>query len=217
MADPYKILYRGGTGEIVEKKSRFIAHTFPVRTEEEALGHLARIKKEYWDARHNCHAFTCGPRHELQRFSDDGEPAGTAGKPILEVLLREDIHDCLIVVTRYFGGTLLGTGGLVRAYQKSSQEGLAGSTIITRDSGTLYTITADYNQFGRIQHYLADSGLPVQEIRYQQDVELDVILTEQTEGAARKAAADLTSGAAVFTELGPVTFGILDGKVMLLD
>ena len=217
MADTYQILYRGGTGEITEKKSRFIAHTFPVHSEEEALSHIAAIKKEYWDARHNCYAFVCGPRQELQRFSDDGEPAGTAGKPILEVLLREEIHDCLIVVTRYFGGTLLGTGGLVRAYQRSSQEGLAASTIIPRGTGTLYTISADYNQFGRIRHYLEDRKLPLLEVRYQQDVELDVILTEETLDPVQKAAADLTSGAAVFTELGPVTFGILDGEVFLLE
>ena len=127
-----KILYQGGTGEIVEKKSRFIANVFEIHSEEEALSHLAQVKKKYWDARHNCYAFVAGDRHQLQRCSDDGEPQGTAGRPMLDVLLKEEVHNALIVVTRYFGGTLLGTGGLVRAYQKAAQEGLLASTIIEK-------------------------------------------------------------------------------------
>ena len=111
--DAYKIVYEAGEGEIVEKKSRFIAHVLPVEEEEQALEKIEQIKKQYWDARHNCYAYVIGKKQELQRFSDDGEPSGTAGKPILEVLLGEEIHNALVVVTRYFGGTLLGTGGLV--------------------------------------------------------------------------------------------------------
>ena len=123
----YKTVYQGGVGEIEEKKSRFIASVEPVSSEDEAIAFFNRKKKEYWDARHNCTAFTIGPKHENTRCNDDGEPSGTAGRPMLDVLLREDIHNVAVVVTRYFGGTLLGTGGLVRAYQKSVQEGLANS------------------------------------------------------------------------------------------
>ena len=103
------IIKEGGQGEIVEKKSRFIATVLPIDTEEEALQYIEKIKKKYWDARHNCFAFVIGSNNEIQRFSDDGEPQGTAGKPILETLLNENLHNTLIVVTRYFGGTLLGT------------------------------------------------------------------------------------------------------------
>ena len=109
----YKTVYKGGTGEIEEKKSRFIASIEPVTSEEEAVAFFNKKKKEYWDARHNCTAFTIGEKHENTRCSDDGEPSGTAGRPMLDVLLREDIHNVAVVVTRYFGGTLLGTGGLV--------------------------------------------------------------------------------------------------------
>ena len=101
------IIKEGGQGEIVEKKSRFIATVLPIDTEEEALQYIEKIKKKYWDARHNCFAFAIGSNNEIQRFSDDGEPQGTAGKPILETLLNENLHNTLIVVTRYFGGTLL--------------------------------------------------------------------------------------------------------------
>ena len=113
-----KIIYTGGEGEIVEKKSRFIATLRPVQTEAEAIAFIGEMKKKYWDARHNCSAFVIGKNQEISRCSDDGEPSQTAGRPMLDVLLKEEIHNAAVVVTRYFGGVLLGTGGLVRAYQK---------------------------------------------------------------------------------------------------
>ena len=130
-----KTVYAGGEAEIIEKKSRFIATVRPVSSEEEATAFIAEMKKKYWDARHNCSAFVIGDRQEMSRCSDDGEPAQTAGRPMLDVLLKEDIHNVAVVVTRYFGGVLLGTGGLVRAYQKSVQEGLAASVIIDKKEG----------------------------------------------------------------------------------
>lgn len=115
---------KAGEGELIEKKSRFIATVKPVDSEDEALEFIAGLKKKYWNATHNCFAFVIGERQEIQRCSDDGEPQGTAGRPMLDVLLGEDVHNVAVVVTRYFGGTLLGTGGLVRAYSRSVQEGL---------------------------------------------------------------------------------------------
>ena len=129
-----KIVYEGGEGELIEKKSRFIATVRPVESEEEALDFIAAMKKKYWNATHNCSAFVVGENQELQRCSDDGEPQGTAGRPMLDVLLGEEVHNAAVVVTRYFGGTLLGTGGLVRAYSKSVQEGLRASKIIEKRS-----------------------------------------------------------------------------------
>ena len=128
----YHVVYEGGEGEVVEKKSRFIATVKPVESEEEAVAFINEMKKKYWDARHNCSAFVIGANQELTRCSDDGEPAQTAGRPMLDVLLKEGITNVAVVVTRYFGGVLLGTGGLVRAYQKAVQEGLAASTIIEK-------------------------------------------------------------------------------------
>ena len=125
MSEGYKIVYEGGSGEIEEKKSRFIATVRPVGSEEEVTAFLAEMKKKYWDARHNCFAYVIGEKNELVRCSDDGEPSGTAGRPMLDVLLKEELHNVAVVVTRYFGGTLLGTGGLVRAYQQAVKEGLS--------------------------------------------------------------------------------------------
>ena len=119
-----RILLEGGEGEIVEKKSRFIATVRKVESESEAVAFIEEMKKKYWDARHNCSAFVIGRRAELTRCSDDGEPSGTAGRPMLEVLLGEGVRNVAVVVTRYFGGTLLGTGGLVRAYTQAVKEGL---------------------------------------------------------------------------------------------
>ena len=106
MYEAYKAVYEGKTGELVEKKSRFIATVFSIESEEEALEKVAAMKKKYWDARHNCYAYVVGDNNEIQRFSDDGEPSQTAGKPMLDVLLAQKIHNVLVVVTRYFGGTL---------------------------------------------------------------------------------------------------------------
>ncbi len=121
--DGRKILYKGGEGEIVEKKSRFIATLRPIASEEEAAQFLAEIRKKYWDARHHCSAFVLGERGDLTRCSDDGEPSGTAGRPMLDVLTGEGLTGCMAVVTRYFGGTLLDTGGQVRAYGGAVREG----------------------------------------------------------------------------------------------
>ena len=139
----YDTVYTGGSDEIVEKKSRFIAQVFPVKTEEEVMQLLEAARKKYWDARHNCYAFVLGADGEISRCSDDGEPSGTAGRPILEVLTKRGLKDVLVIVTRYFGGTLLGTGGLVRAYSQAAQAGLAASCIITKQAGIRLTVDTD--------------------------------------------------------------------------
>ena len=165
MLEQYKTVYQGGTGEVVEKKSRFIATVRPVNSEEEALQFIEEMKKKYWDARHNCSAYVIGERREFMRCSDDGEPQGTAGKPMLEVLLGEDLYNTAVVVTRYFGGTLLGTGGLVRAYSKAVQEGLADSRIITKKHGILTEVGTDYNSVGKLQYLFAQNEIPKMCIR----------------------------------------------------
>ena len=133
----YKILYKEGEAEISEKKSRFIAHIAPAQTEEEAQAFIEKIKKQYWDARHNCWAYSIGEKQPALRCSDDGEPSGTAGKPMLEVLTGQELHNVVAVVTRYFGGTLLGTGGLIRAYTKSTQVRVRSSALYLSLKGTI--------------------------------------------------------------------------------
>lgn len=176
MVELYKFAYEGSSSEIVEKKSRFIATVYPVENQEQALEYIEEAKKKNWNATHNCYAYVCGEKHELQRFSDDGEPSGTAGKPILDVLLGEDVHDTLIIVTRYFGGTLLGTGGLVRAYSKVAKEGLLASTIVNKQYGSKMRLVVDYNNIGKVQYLLASNKIEVLTTDYTDNVEITVIV-----------------------------------------
>ncbi len=213
---PVKILYQGGSGEIVEKKSRFIATLEKIETEEEALAFIARMKKQYWDARHNCYAFVAGTNQELQRCSDDGEPNGTAGRPMLDVLLREDIHNLVVVVTRYFGGTLLGTGGLVRAYQKAVQEGLKNSVIIEKMQGKLLTIVADYNSVGKIQYILAQEEIATMDSSYTDRVELKVMVPLDRLTGVQEAITEGTNGTARFQVGEQVAFAAVKGEILLL-
>lgn len=177
----YKTVHQAAGAEIIEKKSRFIADVFPVSSEKEAIVCLDKIRKQYWDARHHCWAYVIRDGQLLERFSDDGEPGGTAGKPILEVIKGHEVENVLIVVTRYFGGTLLGTGGLVRAYTSASREGLAHSMIITRIYGFKLKILTDYKGLGKIQYILGNKGLHILNTEYTDAVELTVLVPESEE------------------------------------
>ena len=177
--EPYKIVLSGGEGEIVEKKSRFIATVRPVKSEEEATAFIDEMKKKYWDARHNCSAFVIGKKAELTRCSDDGEPSGTAGRPMLEVLLGEGVRDVAVVVTRYFGGTLLGTGGLVRAYSAAVKEGLLGCETGTMRFGTRLSVETDYNGIGKIQYIMAQRGIKPEDTIYTEKVTVKVLLPKE--------------------------------------
>ena len=190
----YKVLLEGGQGEIVEKKSRFIATVRKCETEEEAESFIAEMKKKYWDARHNCSAFVIGNRGELTRCSDDGEPAGTAGRPMLEVLLGENIRNAAVVVTRYFGGTLLGTGGLVRAYTQAVKEGLANSHVGTMRFGSEFIITTDYNDVGKILYLLGQQGLEPADSVYTETVALTVTIPIEEEQTFCAKLVDATGG-----------------------
>lgn len=194
--ESYKTVYSGGSGEIVEKKSRFIADVFPVTSEEEALERLEETRKRYWDARHHCWAYVIGRNLAAERMSDDGEPAGTAGKPILEVIRGRGITDVLIVVTRYFGGTLLGTGGLVRAYTASAAEGLRHSEIITRFHGFKLKITSDYTALGKIQYLLAQRKISILESVYTDKVETTALIPDEEEKPLFQEIMDGTNGQA---------------------
>lgn len=212
-----KIVYTGGEGEIVEKKSRFIATVRPVATEEEATAFINEMKKKYWDARHNCSAFVLGDRQEISRCSDDGEPAQTAGRPMLDVLLREDIHNVAVVVTRYFGGVLLGTGGLVRAYQKAVQEGLSASVIIDRREGRRLTIGTDYNGLGKLQYLIAQRGLTVLDTIYTEKVELVCMIPVEELESVEKEITEATNGNADISLGEEVLYGVIDKKVQIFE
>lgn len=207
----FKIVYRGAEGEIIEKKSRFIATVKPVQSEEEASAFIAEIKKKYWNATHNCSAFVVGEHNEIQRSSDDGEPAGTAGHPMLDVLLGEGIHNTAVVVTRYFGGTLLGTGGLVRAYSKSVQAGLAGCCVLEKKNGFLLAMETDYSGIGKIQYLLGQRGLLITDSQYTDKVKVETLVPEEEIQKVKEEITEGTNGKTVFAREDPVAYAF-DGK-----
>ena len=217
MAEEYKVAYEGGEGEIVEKKFRFIATVAPVESEEAAITFIEQLKKKNWNATHNCFAYVLGRNHEIQRFSDDGEPSGTAGKPILDVLLGEDVHNVAIVVTRYFGGTLLGTGGLVRAYSKSAKVGLESSLIINKKLGKKLFINLDYNSVGKIQYILAQMEIDIVDTIYKEDVDIVVVVPMEKVDALTKKIMEATSATAGIEELETVYYAKLNGQILIFE
>ena len=211
MQETYKFSHAPGVGEIIEKKSRFIATVAPVRTEEEALSFIEAVRKKYWDARHNCFAYVIGERNESARCSDDGEPQGTAGKPMLDVLIGNGLHNTAVVVTRYFGGVLLGTGGLVRAYSAAVKEGIASSVIITRIRGVKLEISTDYTGLGKIQYILGQRGIPILHSEYTDTVRLEVLLSDKSKVQIMEEITEKTNGQAVLSEKERCRFAEIDG------
>ncbi len=197
MGKEYNTIIEPGTGEYVEKKSRFIGYVRHVESEEEAEAFIYEIKKKHYDARHNCSAYSVGEDSIIQRFSDDGEPSGTAGKPILEVITGNGLNNVCIVVTRYFGGTLLGTGGLVRSYTEAAKECIADTAIVTKKCVIPLAITTNYNDLGKIQYILGQDGITVRDSDYGENVvltadvpvdDIDSIEKKLTEATAARVA-----------------------------
>ncbi len=217
MTEQYQTVYEGGTGEIVEKKSRFIATVRPVETEEEALAFIEEMKKKYWDARHNCWAYVLGERQELLRCSDDGEPPQTAGRPMMDVLTGAGLTNTAVVVTRYFGGTLLGTGGLVRAYSAAVQEGLKNSRIITKCRGVRLSIGTDYNGIGRLQYLFGQRQIPMMDTEYTDRVRFAVLVPVSRVQEITKAVTEATSGQVVITEDRELYYAVVDGTYLCFD
>lgn len=217
MLETYKTVLEGGIGEVIEKKSRFIATVRPVKSEEEALAFLEETKKKYWDARHNCFVYSVGLNREYTRCSDDGEPSGTAGRPMLDVILGEDIYNVAVVVTRYFGGVLLGTGGLVRAYSKAVQEGLAASRMIKKRRGIALKVTTDYTGIGKLQYIAGERNIPILNSEYTDKVVLELLIPTEDVGEVQKAITEGTNGRARMEKDRELYFSVLDGEVLTFD
>ncbi len=196
----YKTVKQYGEGEIEEKKSRFLGKIKPVETEEEAVAFIESIKKQYWDARHNCYAFIIGEHSESIRCSDDGEPSGTAGKPMLEVLQNNGLKNVVAVVTRYFGGTLLGTGGLVRAYTQATQAALEEAQIATMTLMSVLTVQTDYNAIGKIKYMFAQADTLIMGEEYGVDVAVTIAVPVAEKEAMQKKIIEATNGKATIEE-----------------
>lgn len=193
----YKVVTKEGTGEIVEKKSRFIGASYIVESVEDAEKKIAEVSKKYWDARHNCYAYVIGKNSENTRCSDNGEPSGTAGKPILEVITGAGLTNTLVIVTRYFGGVLLGTGGLVRAYTQAAQAAVAASETGEMVYARQLTIEVAYNMINNVKYFLEQNKISISDPRYTENVQYDICVKEEdkekiTEGLIQKCEGKIT-------------------------
>lgn len=176
MKEAYFTIYQNGKHQIEIKKSKFICHLFRIENEEQAKEYIAKIKKEHYKANHNCSAYMLGENFEIQRSSDDGEPSGTAGVPMLEVLKKNQLQNTLAIVTRYFGGIKLGAGGLIRAYSTSVSEALKEIGIVQGKLQQILDIIIDYPQLGKLQNYLENEQIAIQEIDYLEQITVKVAI-----------------------------------------
>ena len=207
------VIIKDGTGQVEEKKSVFIANIKAVQNEEEAISYVAFMKKKYWDAKHNCMAYIVG---DAKRFSDDGEPQGTAGKPMLDVLEARNITNVVVVVTRYFGGVLLGTGGLVRAYQGAVIEGLKNCEIAKKCQGISAIIKTDYTGLGKIQYAAGTNEVNIADIEYLDYVMIKIVCEEEKYSSFINKITEMTAGKADISEIEKVFFYKSDHGIQLL-
>lgn len=175
----YKTVAGEGNCEVVIQKSRFIGHCYPFERQEDAEAKLAELRKTYWDASHNCYAYCIGQKGDIARFSDDGEPGGTAGRPIMEVIKAQDLVNILLVVTRYFGGTLLGVGGLVRAYSRTASDAVQAAGAIVMLPTDHYLLNLSYPQWNRLQQPLEKAGYRLDDVVYGENVELHLAVKQE--------------------------------------
>ncbi len=211
MKDVYRTIKDYGEDEVIINKSRFIGYATPISSEEDALVFIDMIKTKHRDATHNVYAYVFGPDSNIQRFNDDGEPSGTAGIPVLEVIKKEDLRNVCVVVTRYFGGTKLGGGGLIRAYTKSAKISLDAGRIVDMTLHTELSIEIDYTLFGKIENYLSNSGYKAEDMIYKEKVEIHVyVMNSKLEGFI-KDLMNLTNGCANITSLEEKHLPALDG------
>ena len=175
MKKSYNMIKEYGETSFIERKSRFISYTMPVYTEEEAISFLNEIRKKHYDATHNCYAYILGENSNIQRSSDDGEPSGTAGVPILEVLKKENITNTIIIVTRYFGGIMLGAGGLIRAYTEGAVRAINTAGIVEVKPFSIYIINTDYSNLGKLQYESSNNNYIIKDIKYTDSVTITML------------------------------------------
>ncbi len=216
MLKEYKTLLSYGKNEVVIEKSKFIGHATPVESEEEAVAFIEKIKTEYWNATHNVPAYIVGENNEIQRYSDDKEPSGTAGVPVLEVLKREDLKNVAVVITRYFGGIKLGTGGLVRAYTRGAKIALEAAKIITKKLHKLIVVTIDYTVSGKVQNEILQNGYLIKETKYDDAVHFYIYVEINFFDRFKNQITEWTSGRCNLNFVGTEYLTEIDGKMTII-
>lgn len=212
MKDEYRTTGSYGEDQIIINKSRFIGYSLPINTEDEAIEFIEEIKTKHRDATHNVYAYVVGEDSNIQRFSDDGEPSGTAGIPVLEVLKKEELRNVVVVVTRYFGGIKLGGGGLIRAYTRGAKIAIDAGIIVDMTLHLGLKLILPYTLFGKVENYLINGNYKTEEIKYEEDVEILIYIIKSQVDEFTSEIVNLTSGIVEIEHMDEVHFPILDSK-----
>lgn len=208
----YRTIFDYGEDDTIINKSRFIGYAMPINSEEEALAFIDKIKANHRDATHNVYAYVFGKDSNIQRFSDDGEPSGTAGIPVLEVIKKENLRNVVVVVTRYFGGTKLGAGGLIRAYTRGAKIGLDSGNMVDMILHAKIKIRIDYTLYGKVENYLINENYIVDESVFDDGVNIFVYIEDSKIEDFTKIITDLTNGNVIFENIDEEYIPIKDGK-----
>ncbi|WP_279237161.1 YigZ family protein [Alkaliphilus pronyensis] len=212
--EKYKTILKENMDEIIIERSKFLGYAAPVETEGEAIDFIKGVNEKHKDANHNVYGYTIGYDNEVQRYSDDGEPSGTAGIPVLEVIRKEDLKNVVVVVTRYFGGIKLGAGGLVRAYTKAAKLGLAASKIVSKRLYSQITLKIDYSLIGKIQNEIIQQGYYIKDTVYQEDVAFNLYVRNTEVEGFKAAAIDWTNDKAIIIEGETEYLTEIEGKIL---
>lgn len=215
MDNIYRTIKSYGEDEIIIKKSRFIGYAKPIESEEEALEFIEEISKKHRDATHNVYAYVLGPDSNIQRFNDDGEPSGTAGIPILEVIKKEELRNVVVVVTRYFGGVKLGGGGLIRAYTKGGKIGLDGAKMVDMVLHRRIGIRIDYTLYGRLENYLLSEGYIIENSIFDEGVNLELYIRFDEIESFENAMVEISSGTCEIKRLDEKHIPLKDGNRLI--
>ncbi len=206
MTKKYLTVKEPNRAEYIEKKSRFIGYVRPVETEQQALDFIKEIRAKHYDATHNCYAYQIGDNDQLQRSSDAGEPAGTAGRPILEVIKKSGLKNTCVVVTRYFGGILLGAGGLVRAYSRAAQDGIKAAGVVEKIPAVVFSLTLDYNQWSRVENYLQSHDYQTRDVIYMEKITAQVLVPEDAAAGFQADIVELGNGSIQILDLAELDY-----------
>ena len=208
----YRTIAKKGFDEFIINKSRFIGYASPIASEEEAISFIREIKEKHKDATHNVYGYVYGKESNIQRFSDDGEPSGTAGIPVLEVIKKEELRNLVVVVTRYFGGTKLGGGGLIRAYTQSAKLAIDSSIIVQNKLFNILLIKTSYSSYGKIENYFLEGAYSVESIDFLEQVEIEIYIEKTEMDRVISDLMNITSGELFYELKGGLYLPVKDGK-----
>lgn len=210
----YKTIHQEGTDTYIINKSKFITHSIPISSEQDAIDYIAEMKTIYKDATHNVSAYVFGKNSNIQRYSDDGEPSGTAGIPVLNVLKQEELRNVCVVVTRYFGGTKLGAGGLIRAYGKSAKQGIVDGIIVFKKPFTQVKALVNYTSLGKIENLIENSDFIITDKEFTDKVNLVILSPEEKISDLTELLNNITGGTADIEIKESYYYSTIDDKII---